>query len=70
MRSLGPKTLVSLGLLVMALRGVLQFLVDRGGHSTDLSDPLLGALFGIGLGLTLHGMWRSRRGSHSMNPRG
>lgn len=63
MPSLQPKTLISTGLLLLALRNVLQWLVDRGGHATNSSDFLLGALFGVAAALTLTGIWRSRRGS-------
>ncbi len=66
MRSLGSKTLIPLGLIVMALRSVLQQFVDRGGHATNQSGFLLGALFGIGLGLTLLGLWRNRRAGRCM----
>lgn len=57
-----PKTVLLSGLWLMALRSALQTWFDRAGHSSDLSDFLLGVLFGIGLGLTLVGMWRNRRG--------
>lgn len=66
MHSLGSKTLVLLGMIVMALSTVLRQLAVRGGHATDLSDFSLGLIAGIGLGLTLLGIWRNRR---TLNPR-
>jgi hypothetical protein len=59
MQTLGSKFLVSIGSIVMALGGVLRHFAGRGG--SDLSDFRLGLFFGIGLGLTLLGLWRSRR---------
>jgi uncharacterized membrane protein YidH (DUF202 family) len=61
MRLPGSKILVLLGFLIMALGTFLRQLAVRGGHATNLSDFRLGVLAGIGLGLILLGIWRSRR---------
>lgn len=39
------------GIALIALRGILQPLIDRSGHSSDTTDFALGLLLGIGLGL-------------------
>lgn len=65
MSSLKPKTLISIGLVLMALRNVLQTVADRSGHSADWSDFLLGILMGLGIALALLGLWRNGRRGHS-----
>ena len=55
------KTLLALGVAALALRGVLQTVIDRAGRSNDLTDFGLGVLFGVGIGLVILFVWRSRR---------
>ena len=58
------RALFQLGLAAIALRGVLQMLLDRTHHSTDLTDFALGVLFGVGIGMLILFVWRNgRRGS-------
>ena len=54
-------TLLRLGLAILALRGVLQLLIDRNGHSNNITDFALGVLFGVGAGLLMIVAWRSGR---------
>jgi hypothetical protein len=54
-------TLFRLGLAALALRGVLQLLVNRAGHSSDITDFALGMLFGVGAGLLMIVAWRNGR---------
>jgi pimeloyl-ACP methyl ester carboxylesterase len=54
-------SMISIGLLLMASRGVLQYLAHRAGYENDTADFLLGLLMGIGIGLTLLGLHRQRR---------
>ena len=65
MNSLKPRTLITVGCSLMAVRSVLQTLVDRSGHSTDLTDFGLGMLMGVGIALTLLGIWRNGRAGGS-----
>lgn len=55
------KTLLVLGLGAIALRSLLQTLVDRAGRSTDLTDFAFGLLFGLGIGLVILFVWRLRK---------
>ena len=55
------KTLLVLGTAALALRGLLQTLVDRGGRSTDFTDFVFGALFGVAIGLVILFVWRMRK---------
>jgi hypothetical protein len=55
-------TLLRLGLAILALRGLLQYLVDSTGHSTNITDFALGVVFGVGAGLTMLAIWRNGRG--------
>ena len=55
------KTLFVLGVAALALRGVLQTLVDRAGRSTDFTDFVFGVLFGLGIGLVILFVWRMRK---------
>ena len=55
------KTLLVLGIAALALRGVLQTLVDRAGRSTDFTDFAFGVLFGVGIGLLILSVWRMRK---------
>jgi hypothetical protein len=55
------KTLLILGLTALALRGLLQTLVDRAGRSTDFTDFAFGVLFGVGIGLVILFVWRLRK---------
>lgn len=58
------RTLLRLGLAAIALRAVLQALLDRIHHSTDLTDFAFGVLFGAGIGMLMLYVWRNgRRGS-------
>ena len=62
----GDRALLCTGLWAMAVRSVLQTLLDRSGHSTDGTDFALGVLFGVGLGLIVWAIWRNgRRGGPS-----
>lgn len=54
-------TLFTIGLAAMAVRGVLQFLLDRTGHSNNITDFALGLMFGVGAGLLLLVAWRNGR---------
>jgi hypothetical protein len=54
------KTLFVLGVAALALRGVLQTVVDRAGRSTDFTDFAFGVLFGVGIGLLILCLWRMR----------
>ena len=55
------KTLLILGTAALALRGTLETFVDRAGRSTDLTDFAFGVLFGVGIGLVILFVWRSRK---------
>jgi len=52
-------TLLCLGLAAIALRGVLQIVLDRTHHSTDFTDFALGVLFGVGIGMLILFVWRN-----------
>jgi len=54
--------LMCLGLAAMALRTVLQTILDRTGHSNNATDFALGALMGVGMAMTLLFVWRNGRG--------
>ena len=54
-------TLFRCGLAALAARGTLQLLLDRTGHSNNLTDFLLGAMLGIGIGLLMIVAWQSGR---------
>ena len=56
------KHLIQIGVALLALIPVLQRLVGRSIYASDLSDFALGLLFGVGLGVTLLGLWRDHRG--------
>jgi threonine/homoserine efflux transporter RhtA len=56
-------TLLRLGFAALALRAVLQTLLDRTHHTTDTTDFFLGVLFGVGLGLLILYFWRNGRGN-------
>jgi hypothetical protein len=60
-RRLDPRALIALGLSLLAIRAALQGLVDRIGPHRDFTDFALGLLFGIGLGVSILGMWRMKR---------
>jgi hypothetical protein len=57
-----PRRLFPIGVFMVAVWPVLHRLVSRSGYASDLSDFILGALFGIGLGVTLLGLWQHRQG--------
>lgn len=57
-----PKRLIQIGIAILALIPLLQRLVGRSVYASDFSDFALGALFGVGLGVTLLGLWHDRRG--------
>ena len=54
-------TLFTLGVTALAIRSVLQLLLDRAGHTNDITDFALGVVFGLGLGLLMIVAWRSGR---------
>jgi hypothetical protein len=54
-------TLLCLGLGLLALRSVVQLLLDRAGHSNNITDFALGVLFGLGAGLAMIVAWRHGR---------
>jgi uncharacterized membrane protein len=54
-------TLFRCGLAALAVRGTLQLLLDRTGHSNNLTDFLLGAVLGIGIALLLIVAWQNGR---------
>lgn len=62
-----PKHLIQIGLAILALIPLLQRLVSRSVYASDLSDFALGVLLGVGLGVTLIGLWRDRRGGAHPN---
>jgi hypothetical protein len=59
-------TLIALGLCLIAAGNVLRLVLDRAGRGTDLTDFALGVLFGIGLGILLLAVWRTRRGDRAL----
>jgi len=64
MNNMNPRVLLVLGLFAMAMRSLLQTLIDRAHHTTDLTDFALGILMGVGIGLTGLAIWRMRRPHH------
>jgi hypothetical protein len=54
-------TLIVLGLCLIAAGNVFRLVLVRTGRATDLTDFALGVLFGIGLGILLLVLWRTRR---------
>ncbi len=54
-------TIFRLGLGALALRSVLQLLLDRTGHSNNVTDFALGVLFGLAVGLLMIVAWRNGR---------
>ena len=63
-----PRALVALGLVIMALRALLQTHVERSGWSSNSTDFALGVMMGVGIGLTLIGIWRKRREDRGASP--
>lgn len=55
------KHLFCLGSFILATWMVLQRFANRSGSATDATDFVLGAVYGIGIGLLLLAAWRSRR---------
>ena len=55
------RTLFVAGAFALALRNVLQYFVDRSGHSSNATDFGLGVLFGIAAGLLMIVAWRGGR---------
>ena len=53
-------TLLTLGVTALAVRGVLQLLLDRTGHANNITDFALGVVSGVGFGLLMIVMWRGR----------
>lgn len=66
LKKIEPRVLIALGLCLLALRAALQTIVERRHSETDLTDFGLGVIMGIGVGLTLVGIWRLKhnRTSH------
>ena len=60
--------LMCFGLAAMALRSVLQTILDRNGLSNDVTDFCLGMLMGVGMGTTLLFIWRKGSGRPSPSP--
>ena len=54
-------TLFCCGVAALAVRGTLQLLLDRTGHSNNVTDFFLGVIFGIGIGLLILVAWQSSR---------
>jgi hypothetical protein len=64
MNNMKPRVLLVLGLFAMAIRSLLQTLIDRAHRTTGLTDFALGILLGIGIGLVGLAIWRMRRPRH------
>lgn len=56
------------GIVLIALRSILQPLIDRTGRSNDVTDFALGLLLGIGLGLIGLFVFRLGRGDTGAKP--
>ncbi len=54
-------TLFRCGLAALAARGTLQLILDRTGHSNNVTDFVLGMLMGIGIALLLIVAWQDGR---------
>ena len=60
---LKPATLIRIGFGAFAIRSVGQYLFDRTGHSTNLTDFIFGTIMGIGFGvLALYAWMYGRKG--------
>ena len=59
--NLKTSTLFRMGAGAVALRSVLQLLLDRTGHANNVTDFALGVLLGVGIGVLLIVAWRSGR---------
>jgi hypothetical protein len=55
------------GIALIALRSIVQPLIDKSGHANDITDLALGLLLGIGFGLIGLFVWRLGRGSARPN---
>jgi len=55
------RVLLILALSTIAFRGLLETVIGRQGHSTDLTDFMSGVLLGIGIGLLALFVWRLMR---------
>jgi hypothetical protein len=63
------KILIVIGLLLACL-GAPIWTLTRSGHLSNFSDFTLGLTFGVGVGLTVLGLWRgSRGGGHPTDAR-
>ena len=54
------KTLMMIGIQIMAIRSLLQWLADSTHASTNFTDIVLGFIMGVGIALSLLGMWIDR----------
>jgi hypothetical protein len=57
---IGTDTLVRLGLVGLALQGVLRMMLDRAGRTTDATDFALGVLLAVSASVLL--LTAGRRG--------
>jgi len=64
MNNVKPRVLLVIGLFAIALRTLLQTMVDRAHRTTGMTDFLLGIVLGIGIGLIGIAIWRMRRPHH------
>jgi NhaP-type Na+/H+ or K+/H+ antiporter len=64
-RKFDNRVLFIAGSAIIALRFVLQRVLDRAGVSTDVTDFVMGLLLGVGIGCLILFVWRmgkERRG--------
>lgn len=60
-KNLDNRLLLIVGIAFIALRSVLQLMIDRGGHSNDVTDFAMGLLLGVGIGTLSLFVWRFSR---------
>ncbi|MGE5082126.1 MAG: hypothetical protein ACM3ND_04390 [Acidobacteriota bacterium] len=60
-KNLDNRLLLIAGITFIALRSVLQTMIKRAGHSSDVTDFALGLLFGVGIGTLILFVWRLQR---------
>lgn len=60
-KNLDNRLLLIVGVTLLALRSVLQLMIDRAGRSNEVTDFAMGLLFGVGIGTLLLFVWRLRK---------
>jgi uncharacterized membrane protein YadS len=51
-----------LGMVMLVIAGLTRMLFERQWHvSENVSDPILGVLYGVAIGAMLVGIWRQTR---------